>query len=91
MLLFIRIKEKYKNDLGLHKHEIQHVKQWYKTFGLHSFLYIFSKTYRLKSEIEAYKEQLKYYPDNKIELFAEFICNNYNLNVKKEEIIKKLR
>ena len=87
----IRIKPKYKNDLGIHKHEIYHVKQWYRTCGLHSFLYLFSKKYKLKSEIEAYKEQLKYYPDDRTELFAKFICENYGLNVKKEEVIFALK
>ena len=28
---FVRINPKYKNDFGLHAHEFEHVRQWYKS------------------------------------------------------------
>lgn len=87
----IRINPKYKIDYGILNHELTHVKQWYRTFTLHSFLYLFSKKYRLNSEIEAYKEQLKHYLNDRTELFADFICNNYDLNVNKELVIDLLK
>lgn len=30
-MCFIRIEPKYKDDAGLHAHEYEHVKQWYRT------------------------------------------------------------
>lgn len=80
-LIFIR--PKYRNDRGLLAHERTHVQQWLRTVGLHSFLYLFSKQYRLKSEVEAYQAQLAYSP-NDIDLFAEYISRDYNLDISKE-------
>ena len=60
----IRIRPAYKGDEGLKQHEICHVHQWWRTLGLHSLLYLVSKRYRLRAEVEAYREQLKYNPEN---------------------------
>ena len=87
----IRIRPKYKTDKGLLQHELVHVKQWFRTFTLHSPLYMFSKSYRLKAELEAYREQLKYYEDDRTEMFAGFICNDYDLNVDKNTVIGMLK
>lgn len=86
---FVRIRPKYKDDKGLHNHELTHVAQFWKMFGLHSLMYLASKKYRLKAEVEAYKEQLKYNPEHK-DLYADFICKNYGLDVSKEEVLKLL-
>lgn len=86
-LIFIR--PDYKNDIGLLEHEKVHVLQWKRTFGLHSYLYLFSKSYRLKSEVEAYKKQLEYSP-NSAELFAKYIATMYNINITQEEAKKLL-
>ena len=59
----ILIRPEYRYDKGLLAHEQVHTYQWWRTLGLHSFLYLFSKRYRLKAEVEAYREQLKYRPD----------------------------
>lgn len=56
----VRIRNKYRDDKGIEMHEAEHVRQWWKTLGLHSLLYLLSKKYRLKAEVEAYKEQLKW-------------------------------
>ena len=87
----VRIKPKYKLDNGILQHELVHVKQWYRTFTFHSFLYLFNKKYRLSSEVEAYKEQLKHYPDDRTNLFAKFIVEDYNLDVEQESIIQLLK
>jgi len=36
------------------KHELTHVKQFYRTFGLSEILYLVSRNYRWHAEIEAY-------------------------------------
>lgn len=80
----IFIRPEYKHDTGLLQHELVHVRQWYRNpaFGL---FYRFSKKFRLKAEIEAYQEQLKYYQDDHSYLFAEFIANKYDLDITPEQ------
>ena len=87
----IRILKKYKDDYGIYKHELVHVKQWFFTFGIHSLLYLIFDWYRMISEIEAYREQLKHYPDDLTEMFAGFIARDYGLSVSKEEVIGMLK
>lgn len=79
------IKPEYKNDKGLLAHEQVHVSQW-KRNPLMPLIYKFNKTYRLNCEVEAFKEQLKYY-DNKeyhLDYFSNFLATNYNLNITKD-------
>ena len=80
----IRIKNKYRDDKGIHEHEFCHARQWWKTLGLHTLLVLFSKKYKFWCEVQAYKEQLKYSPGNE-DLFASFISKNYGLNVSVDE------
>lgn len=81
----IFIRPEYKDDIGLLEHEKVHVKQWYRTLGLHSLLYLFSKDYKLKSEVEAYKKQLEYSPES-IDLFAEYLSEDYGLNISVDKV-----
>ena len=37
-MCFVRINPKYKNDTGLHAHEYEHVKQWYKSVLMFSVI-----------------------------------------------------
>lgn len=87
-LIFIR--PEYKNDKGLIEHEKIHRWQWFRTFGLHSFLYLLSDVYRLAAEVEAYREQAKYYNNDRRELFAEFISRDYGISVSVSNALKLL-
>ena len=87
----IRILKKYKDDYGIYKHELVHVKQWFFTFGIHSLLYLIFDWYKLVSEVEAYREQLKHYDDDRTEMFASFIASDYGLSVSKEEVMEMLK
>lgn len=87
----IRILEKYRNDAGIYQHELVHVKQWFITFGIHNLLYMLFDWYRLVSEVEAYREQAKHYPDDRRKLFASYIAKYYNLNILPEEAEQLLR
>ena len=81
-LWFILIRPKYRNDIGLHKHEQVHVDQFWRLPPLlHPLLYTFSKTYRLKCEVEAYREQLRWCETDRTEKFAWFIANKYELDI----------
>jgi hypothetical protein len=53
----IRILKRYKGNKGLLEHEKFHVRQWWFTLGMHGFIKIFSKKYRLWSEARAYQIQ----------------------------------
>lgn len=59
--------------------------------ALHGALYKLIPEYRLWTEVEAYKKQLKYYPDDRSLLFAEFIATRYNLPIAKENAFKLLK
>lgn len=89
---FVRIVEKYKDDKGLLEHELQHCRQFYRTFGLHGFLYKFSKKYRYNMEIECYRIQLKFCANRKATArkFAEFLTTRYDLDVSKARAIMDL-
>lgn len=82
----IFIKTKYKNDRGLLEHEKVHVRQFWRSFGLFGIAYKLSNHYRLKYEIEAYKEQLRYSknPEHSKDVFAEYLATKYDLPISKE-------
>lgn len=83
------IRPEYKDDIGLREHEMTHVKQWFASLGLHSFLYLFCAKYKLWAEVQAYKVQLKYSPGREA-LFAGFIANRYGLDISQEEALRLL-
>lgn len=89
---FIFIRPKYKDDFGLHEHEKLHVAQFWRLPVIYSILYNFNKSYRLKSEIEAYKKQLEYCEnkEHSIELFSHYISSNYGIIVNEEDVKKQL-
>lgn len=89
-LIFIR--PEYRDDVGLREHEWTHVKQWFRTLGLHSLLYLFCWRYRFNAEVEAYKVQASYYPDVMARLvrFAKFIAEDYRLPISETDALKRL-
>lgn len=87
----VKIKNKYKFDIGLLKHEIEHVKQ-YKNNWFHTLKYKFSNEYRLKSEIEAYCKQIeeyKYTSLEQVEWILTALVGKYNIKLK-ESIIREI-
>ena len=91
----IFIRPKYKDDIGLLKHEKVHRWQWIFTLSIHSFLYLLVKRYRLWSEVMAYKKQLQYPPangrDSYRRKYAHYIATNYGLRAKEADVYFKLR
>lgn len=81
------IRPAYRDDIGLHEHERVHVHQTLRGLILvHGWRYRFSKAYRLRCEVEAYKEQLKHPPANSDvvryrDMYAGFIANHYGLDL----------
>lgn len=80
---FVKIKDR---DPFVFVHEMIHVKQFWRTFGLHWFLYPLSKKYRLKAELEAYATG----PSSLYEDYAKKISSNYELDISAEEAEKEL-
>lgn len=87
---YIKIRPKYIEDIGLLKHELVHVSQYWRSSGLSMVWARFDKMHMLDLEVEAYKEQLKYYPDDKTDLFAEFLSTKYDFNISKDEAKMRL-
>lgn len=77
------IKNKYKDDKGLHIHEETHYKQWKRNPILMPILYYISQNYRLNYEIEAYVNELLCYDEsihNRLMFtFITFLRKNYKI------------
>jgi hypothetical protein len=82
--LWIKIRPKYKHDLGLLEHELTHARQFWRTLGLYAILYQF-RSWRLKFEVEGYRVQEQFYPrvDKQYYrlLFATFLAEKYHLKI----------
>jgi hypothetical protein len=79
-IIFIR--EKYRDNEAILQHEITHARQFYRTCGLHFFLYLLSPKYRLYSEIEAIKVQLKFMITGyRYSVIAKYIFENYGIEM----------
>lgn len=80
---FIFIRPEFKGDQGLLEHERVHVRQFWRTFGLHGLRYRFSRAYRLRSEVEAYRRQLEFSSDVRWSRlnFAGLLASNYDLGI----------
>jgi hypothetical protein len=59
-------------------------------FSLHSVAYLLVPRYRLWAEVQAYKEQALYYPDDRRESFAEYLATAYNLKITSAQALKEL-
>ncbi len=77
---FIFIRPEHKDDEGLRAHEQTHVDQFWSLPIIHGLLYLLSKKYRLRCEVAAYREQLKFSPES-APAFARLLSRNYNLDV----------
>lgn len=79
----ILIRPRCKDDAGLLAHEQVHVRQWKESFGLFWPRYLLSKKWRLRYEIEAYREQLRHSPGD-LDLFAGYLSQNYRLGISRD-------
>lgn len=88
----IIIRPKFENDKGILKHELKHIEQ-YKKDWFFLLKYKYSKDYRFKCELEAYKEQLieyKYTDIKQAGWLIDALVNKYNLDIPVRFIIKKI-
>jgi hypothetical protein len=87
----VRIASRYRDPLdeGLHQHELEHVRQFWRLPIVHSLLYATSKRYRLRSEAGAYRIQMRW-PDGRggalpLEEAAWYLATEYRLDVSVDE------
>lgn len=88
----IKIRPKYKDDLGLLKHEVKHVEQFNADY-FYGLKYKFLKSFRYKTEIAAYTEQIKEYRYTDVtqaKWIIDALCYKYNLGVNKDTINKDI-
>lgn len=89
--LSIKIKPQYKDDQSLLAHELEHVKQVYKTCFMHSILYALSRHYRLRAECAAYIAGQIIHGTKSVDQVVDDLFNNYNLKFSKSYIKSTLR
>ncbi len=75
---------------GLIEHEKVHVRQFWRTFGLMAVLYLLSRRWRLRYEVEAYREQLRYCPLGAAHGFARTLACQYRLRISEQQAYRLL-
>ena len=89
----IVIRPKYKDDVGIHNHEICHATQ-YKKDWFHTLKYKFSSKYRLESELEAYTSQVMAYSYTNVEQamwIVEALMNKYDLGYSIDYLMERVK
>lgn len=71
-------------------HEITHVRQFWRCWGLNGLLYQVSRLWRLRFELEAYRAQLAVTGPLPALLFAGMLASNYDLDLTQEEAYRLL-
>lgn len=84
----VLIDQQFINDERVIKHELVHVKQYYRTISMSCYLTLISKKYLADVETEAYMTEIKSPED--FELMAKHIRLNYAPKVSEEYIINRL-
>lgn len=87
---FIFIRPEYRNDRGLLEHEKAHVRQFWRTLGFHGLLKLVSRRYRLACEVEAYRKQLEYSPQD-LRHFARFLATKYGFRLSTDQAVRLLK
>lgn len=87
----VLIRRKRKGDAALLAHELVHVRQWYRTFGLFPLLYLLSDSYRLRVEVEAYRVQIDLQPEGfdraaYVDGVAWTLARRYYINTTEQDV-----
>lgn len=93
---FIAIRPRLRKDAGIHYHELEHAKQHVRCLGLWVIFYLLNRSFRLKSEVEAYRVQLLHLPaamnsDKYQRQYARYLASKtYWLDIEYKETLKLL-
>lgn len=95
--VIINIRDKYRDDEGLHQHEYLHVRRAVRSLFYYWWKYKRNEGFRYRAELECYRKQLQYPPASLfkdrmwyINKFANFICMKYGLDVDHMKVVKDL-
>ncbi|CAG2143571.1 hypothetical protein [Cupriavidus numazuensis] len=75
---------------ALIEHEKVHVRQFWRSWGLMGVLYLLSRRWRLRYEVEAYREQLRHCPPDAARSMAHMLSTKYRLNITEDEAYRLL-
>lgn len=75
---------------ALIEHEKVHVRQFWRSWGLMGVLYLLSRRWRLRYEVEAYREQLRHSPPGAARYMAHVLASRYWLKITEEEAYRLL-
>ncbi|WP_427312842.1 hypothetical protein [Cupriavidus sp. H39] len=76
---------------ALIEHEKVHVRQFWRSWGLMGVLYLASRRWRLRYEVEAYREQLRHSPPGAARGLARVLATKYRLGISEGEAYRLLR
>jgi hypothetical protein len=75
---------------ALIEHEKVHVRQFWRSWGLMGVLYLLSRRWRLRYEVEAYREQLRHSPPGAARALARLLAGKYRLRITEDEAYRLL-
>lgn len=75
---------------GLLAHELTHVRQFWRWLGVNGLLYQFSRKWRQRFEVEAYRAQLAVVGPEQARRFAESLSTKYDLDLTEQEALALL-
>ncbi|MDR3384210.1 hypothetical protein [Cupriavidus basilensis] len=75
---------------ALIEHEKVHVRQFWRSGGLMGVLYLASPRWRLRFELEAYREQLRHCEPGAAHHFARMLARHYRLDISQEQAYRLL-
>jgi len=71
-------------------HEKVHVRQFWRSFGLMGPLYLLSRRWRLRYELEAYREQVRHAGPQAVPACAHALAHGYRLGISVEQACRLL-
>ncbi|KWR89746.1 hypothetical protein [Cupriavidus sp. IDO] len=75
---------------ALIEHEKVHVRQFWRSWGLMGVLYLASRRWRLRYEVEAYREQLRHSAPDAAHGLARVLARKYRLKISESEAYRLL-
>lgn len=74
-------------DAALLAHEKVHVRQFWRSFGLMPLCYLLSSRWRLRYELEAYREQIRHAGPDAVPACAQALAHGYRLGITMQQAL----
>ncbi|WER44972.1 hypothetical protein CupriaWKF_11655 [Cupriavidus sp. WKF15] len=75
---------------ALIEHEKVHVRQFWRSWGLMGVRYLLSRRWRLRYEVEAYREQLRHSQPGAARTLARLLATSYRLKITEDDAYRLL-